>query len=162
MFDQGKVVLEDMWCFDKGWNAVGPKDFENIWVRIKLDAMVFLSPTEGVVIDYKTGRKYGNEIKHGQQCQIYQLAALLRYPELQLIHTELWYPDVKELTRVTYTRKQGLRYLKGFNERGLEMTECTYFEPKPNGNSCMFCPYSGKEFSNKWVNKSGDCEYGVN
>lgn len=161
LFKKGVVVLEDMWCFNDGWTAVGPKDYENIWVRIKLDAMVFLSKVEGVVIDYKTGKRYGNEIKHAEQGQLYTLAAFLRYPELEKVTCEFWYLDQNEISSMTYTRNQAMRFLQRFNDRGLAMTTETLFKAKPNRNSCMFCPYGPEEHSNKWVNKSGHCKDGV-
>lgn len=160
-YKAGKVVLEDMWCFNHAWQPVGSRDFRNIWVRIKLDAFVFLTPTIGLVVDYKTGKKFGNEIKHAQQCQLYQLAAFMRYPQLEHVYTELWYPDVKELTRMGFTRNQGEKFFKGFNERGIKMTSATEFPAKPSRTACMFCGYGPEESSNKWVNKNGACDVGV-
>ena len=160
-FHVEQVELENMWCFDSDWNPVPSNDFANTWVRIKLDAMVFPTETHGVVIDYKTGKKFGNEPKHAHQAQLYQLGAFLRYPDLQEVTTEFWYLDQDQITKMHFTRKQGLRYWRPFNTRGLKMTSETEFKPKPNGYSCRFCPYGPKETSNKWVNKSGDCQHGV-
>jgi hypothetical protein len=160
-FEADQVELENMWCFDKDWNPVPSNDFVNTWVRIKLDAMIFITPTLGVVVDYKTGRKFGNEPKHAQQAQLYQLGALLKYPELETVITEFWYLDQNEITKMRFKRKQGLSYWKPFHERGLKMTTETDFPPKPNGYSCRFCPYGPKDTSNKWVNKSGDCKDGL-
>lgn len=162
LFRQGKVTMEDMWCFSNVWNPVAPSNWEETWVRIKLDAMVHLTKKRGVVIDYKTGKKFGNEIKHGEQGQLYQLAAFLRYPELEEVIVEFWYLDKNELTQQKYTRQQGVRFLRRFDERGTRMTTDAEFKPKPSRDSCMFCPYGPKELSNKWVNKSGDCPHGVN
>lgn len=162
LFKQGKVEMEDMWCYDDAWRSIDPKNTADTWLRVKVDVIAFIEPDEAVVIDHKTGRKFGNEIKHGEQAQLYQLAAFLRYPELEKVTTEFWYLDQDDISTQTYTRKQGLRFLKRFNQRGTTFTTTTDFTPKPNQNSCKFCPYGPKEFSNKWVNKSGHCEYGVN
>lgn len=161
MFKKNKVELENMWCFNKDWNPVDKHDYKNTWVRIKIDALALTSPTEAAVIDYKSGKKFGNEIKHAQQCQLYQLGAFIKHPKLELVNTELWYFDLNELSRMKFTRKQGLRFFKSYNTRGLRMTEATSFPPKPNNHNCMFCPYGPKESSNKWVNKNGACKFGV-
>lgn len=126
-----------------------------VWLRLKLDALVHLSPTEAVVIDYKSGRKYGNEIKHGEQLQMYQLCTFLRYPELEVVHTELWYFDVDDITQKTFTRDQGLRFKRSFDGRGAKLTGCTDFPPNPNKFSCQWCRYSTKPGG------SGHCAVGV-
>lgn len=160
-YEAGKVSLEHMWCFNRDWHPVKPDDFKNTWLRIKLDALVFLTDTTGLVIDYKTGKKWGNEIKHAQQGQLYQLGAFIKYPQLEYVTTEFWYLDQNEISSMNYRRDQGLRFYNKFNKRGLEMTTDTVFKPKPNGHSCKFCPYGPEEFSNKWVNKNGACPHGV-
>lgn len=154
------LELENMWCFDEEWNVVEP-DSPHIWLRVKLDALAFLSETAAAVIDYKTGKKYGNEVKHGQQGQLYQLAAFLRYPQLEELWVEFWYLDKDEITQTHFTREKGLRLWRTFNTRASKMTTDVDFTPKPNAHSCKFCPYGPKEFSNKWVAKNGLCEDGV-
>lgn len=140
LFEKGTVYLEDEWAFDREWMPVawGAKD---AWGRLKIDALVYLEPSRAVVIDYKTGRKDGNEIKHAQQTQLYALVAFLRDPNLEEIHTELWYLDENELTRTRYTRKQAMRYLKIFDRSAKEMTTAVNFKPNPNIYTCKWCPY---------------------
>lgn len=152
LYKQGKVSLEGEWAVDENWSPVAWRS-NTAWARIKLDAFVRLSKTEGVVIDYKTGRKHGNEFKHAEQCQLYQLAAFMRYPELETIDVELWYTDQDELTHMRYTRSQGLRYFKNFNARGTALTTAVSFPPNPNIVSCRWCPYGPKG--------TGHCPVGV-
>lgn len=140
LFKEGKVGLEGEWGYDSDWMPISWKD-PDIWARIKLDAFVRLSKTHGVVIDYKTGKKFGNEVKHAEQCQLYQLAAFLRYPDLEIIDIELWYTDQNELTHMRYTRAQGMRFLKNFTERGLALTTEIDFPANPNIFSCQWCPF---------------------
>lgn len=146
----GKVSLEGEWGMDQDWE---PTEWAKAWLRLKLDAMVFLSNTEAVVIDYKTGKKFGNEIKHADQTRIYQLCAFLRYPQLEVVHTELWYLDVDELTQATFTRDQGLRFKTGLDRRGRAITTATDFPPNPNKFSCQWCQYG------PW--NGGQCTKGV-
>jgi hypothetical protein len=125
------------------------------WLRLKLDALVFLNEFEAVAIDYKTGKKFGNEIKHGEQLMLYQLATFLKYPQLEVVHTELWYLDHDLLTSVTYERERGLKFKYKWNMRGQAMTSCTKFPPNPNKYACQYCPYGAPE--NGFPNGTGDC-----
>lgn len=152
LFKEGKVSLEGEWGFTDEWEPTQWMS-SNVWARIKLDALVFLSDTEAVVIDYKTGRKFGNEIKHAEQCQLYQLATFFRYPNLQRIHTELWYLDQDDLSSMSYTREQGLRFYNNFHNRGTAITTADEFPSKPSTYACKWCPYSPRG--------SGDCPDGV-
>lgn len=150
LFQVGRVSLEGEWGMDINWE---PTDWKTAWQRLKLDALVFASETEAVVIDYKTGKRFGNEVKHGQQLQSYQLNTFLRYPKLEIVHAELWYPDVKELISQTFTRDQGLRFKRTFDERGKRLTNCTDWPANPNRFSCQWCPYG--------PDGTGHCEVGV-
>lgn len=149
---QGKVSLEGEWAVDRDWEPTAWRS-SNVWARIKLDALAHLSKTHAVVIDYKTGKKYGNEIKHAEQCQLYQLTSFLRYPQLEVIDVELWYTDLDDLTHMRYTRDQGLRFFRGFDNRGAAMTEARTFPANPNMFSCRWCPYGPRG--------TGHCTKGV-
>ena len=150
-FEAGNASLEGEWGFDKEWSIV---DWKEAWVRVKLDAMVRMTPQHAAVIDYKSGKRFGNEIKHGEQLQMYVLSTFLRYPEIEEVTAELWYLDVNELAVFHSTRERGLRLLKGFDRRGVRMTTATSFPPNPNKFSCMWCPYHPTK-------GSGDCKVGV-
>lgn len=150
-FKKGMVSLEGEWGFDKQWQ---PVDWKLAWLRVKLDANVHLSGTHTAVIDYKTGKKFGNEIKHGEQLQMYALAVFLRYPQVEHVTAELWYLDVNDLTRLDVARPIGLRQLKPFDKRGRKMTEATEFPANPNAHSCRYCPYHPAK-------GSGHCAVGV-
>lgn len=154
LYKEGKVTLEGEWGMNRAWE---PSDWKgkDTWHRSKLDGMVHLSKREAVVIDYKTGRKFGNEVKHSEQTQIYALNSFLRYPDLDLIHTELWYLDVDELTQVSYMRHQALRFKANWDRRGNAMTTETVFKPNPNIYSCQYCPYG------PWEGGTGHCKVGV-
>jgi CRISPR/Cas system-associated exonuclease Cas4 (RecB family) len=143
LYAEGKVDLEGEWGFNKDWNPVAYKS-SDCTLRVKLDAIVMLEPTWAAVIDLKTGRKNGNELKHAEQTQLYTVATLMRNPEIERVTTELWYADQNELTRVEYSRDQGLRFFKIWNERGIEMMTETLFEPNPNKYSCQFCHFGPK------------------
>jgi hypothetical protein len=146
---EGKVELEGEWAFDENWAQVDWTD-DRAWVRMKLDALVRPDATSARVIDYKTGRRMGNEVKHTEQGQLYQLGAFLRIPELTDITVEFWYVDLGEYEIKQYTRAQGMAYFDKYQKRLQAMSDCTEFKPNPNVYSCKWCPYRGNA-----------CEYGI-
>ncbi|MGZ5233761.1 MAG: DUF2800 domain-containing protein, partial [Burkholderiales bacterium] len=139
----GQVRLEEEWAFDKKWRPVdsGAKD---VWLRMKCDAVV-LAGDHAMVIDYKFGKRLGNEMKHAQQMQIYTLGVLLRYPSVDKVTVQLWYPwirrDQRNPATRTYTREEGMRYLPVYTKRGLALTEERHFKPSANIFACAKCPY---------------------
>lgn len=149
LYAEGAVTLEGEWAVDRDWNPVAWGS-STAWCRMKLDSYVQTSPTTARVIDYKTGRRVGNELKHMEQGQVYQLATFLRFPELQHITVEFWYLDIGEKDVKQYTREQGAAYFDKYHRRFSAVTECTEFQPNPNIYSCKWCPYKGNA-----------CEYGV-
>ncbi len=150
LFKAGKVSLEGEWGMNREWE---PEEYAKAWLRLKLDALVFLSPTEAIAIDYKTGRIFGNEVKHAEQLQLYQLVTFLRYPQLEVLHTELWYLDHDEIKTITYMRHQGMRFRGKWDQRGTAMTSAVDFPHNANAFSCKYCLYGRRG--------SGVCEKGV-
>lgn len=148
----GLVSCEGEWAVDKDW---APTDWKTGWHRSKVDAIVFPNPEVAVVIDYKSGKRFGNEVKHAEQTQLYALNAVLRYPKLEVVHTELWYLDVDEMASASFTRAQVLRFKANFDRRGHAMTNATSFPPNPNVWTCQYCRYGTANSG------SGDCKVGV-
>ena len=148
---EGLVSLEGQWGYDLDW-SVNP-DWNKARIRVKLDAIVFHSDEYATVIDYKTGRKFGNEIKHNEQVRFYILSSFQRFPKLQKVTGALWYLDQKEVTEMTMTRQQGLAFRQNFDRRIKDLTTATEFPPNPNKHSCKWCQYG------PW--NGGQCQKGV-
>lgn len=149
---EAKVELEGEWGFDLDWEPVGwmtPKT----WARIKLDALVHQDESSVRVIDYKTGKKWGNEIGHGQQCLLYAIGTFFRYPSVEFAQTELWYLDKGETTIKQFTRAEAMTFAPGFYKRAIAMTTCTDYEPRPSKSNCKWCSYKKGEFP--------ECAWGV-
>lgn len=139
---EGLVSLEGEWGMNRDWE---PDEWRKAWLRLKLDAMVMVDPTHAIVIDYKTGRKWGNEVKHAEQLYLYQLATFLRYPQLEHVTAELWYFDQNEVTSMTFNRRQGLHFKHNFHRRGVKATSCEDFPANPSRFACQWCPYKNTE-----------------
>ena len=141
---KGDVSLEGEWGFNKDWE---PTTWREAWMRIKADVVVTLSPKHTLVVDYKTGRRFGNEVKHAEQLQLYSLAVFVRNPYVQEVTAELWYLDLDELASLYITRNQALtKYLKYYDRRARLLTDCVRFEAKPSQSVCRYCPYKETEF----------------
>ena len=149
LYAEGHVSLEGEWGMSEDWEVTS---WNSAWLRLKLDVAVFFD-TEAVVIDYKTGRKFGNEVKHAEQLQLYALVTFLRHPKLQRVTAELWYLDQNETTRMTMTREQALRFRNSFHRRGVALTTCTDWKPNPSKFTCKWCQYG------PW--NGGQCQVGV-
>lgn len=150
LFKEGAVSLEGEWGFDKDWV---PTDWKTAQLRMKLDSCVYTSKKTAIVIDYKTGRRFGNEVKHGEQGQLYAIGTFMRDPLLEDIEVELWYLDKDELHNTHYSRIEALRYVQSFDERINKMLTAKEFPPNPNAFTCKWCPYG--------PNKGGQCPHGV-
>lgn len=152
-FMGGRASVEEEWGYTSDWEPcawMAP----NVWCRIKLDAFV-RDDVVADAFDWKTGRKFGNEIGHAGQGQLYMLGGFLRYPELEVIRTRFVYVDHGEEVKREYTRDQIPKLLNHWHERGIRMTQALVFPAKPNKINCRFCPYS--------PNGGGDrsCPWGV-
>lgn len=155
LYEQGLAIIEEDWAFTKNWTITSWTGVET-WLRMKLDICVRIDRTAWV-IDHKTGRKFNNEVKHGEQGMLYALAVFLRYPEIEKCYVEFWYHDLDDISIVQYTRQQALRFQLRFDQRFRAMTSATRFPPRPSIHTCKWCPYKPTEFGG-----TGHCKHGVN
>jgi len=152
LFAEAKVELEGEWGFTIDWGVTGWLS-PDTWARIKLDALVNEDETSARVIDYKSGKKFGNEISHAQQCLLYAIATFLRYPHFEHVQTELWYIDKGETTTKTWSREAAMVFLPGIYQRAITMTTATRFDPKPSSSACRWCSFKQGE--------EPECQWGV-
>lgn len=151
-----RVLLEENWGIANDWTSAEWMA-ANVWGRVKVDRFVFLDPekTSAELTDYKSGKKEGNEVKHGQQGQIYTVTSFMRFPSLQVVRTQFEYVDhgKRSLPKI-YTREQAMAFLPSIDRRCRELTDATLFPPKPNRINCSWCPYGPSR-------GNGHCQYGV-
>jgi hypothetical protein len=145
LFSAGQVLPEMLWCYDRDWNPCESDDWNNIYFRIKSDVTVFYDESclKALLVDFKTGKRKGNEMKHRQQLQLYCEIWYLDHPELET------YPE-------SYTRVQAMALLKRtwiprmerlFNDR--------VFKPSPTYYSCRWCPYNKRRGSGAYNKRRG-------
>lgn len=153
-YAEGNVNVEEEWGFNNEWGVTGYWD-DDVWNRTKLDLMIRLDEKAALIVDHKTGKKFGNEVKHISQGQLYVVTTFLKFPELENIRVEFWYLDHKDTTLGRdYTRAQLPRMLARWAERGNRLTTATHFPPKPNKKNCRFCNFGIEK-------GTGACPYAV-
>ncbi|WP_462167043.1 PD-(D/E)XK nuclease family protein [Pseudoalteromonas sp. GB43] len=139
-FRAGKVSLEDDWGIRKDWSPCDWDD-EELWGRAKLDGFVMENENSCVIIDYKTGKKFGNEMKHADQGLSYALHAMHRYPELDVFKVEFWYIDEGVKMIRSFNRRQLSMLLLRYHNRAVKLTTTRDFIPSANAHTCRFCEY---------------------
>lgn len=143
LYGKGIVQVEDEWGFTVDWESTGWFD-DDIWARVKLDALVMEDETSARVIDWKSGKKFGNEAKHKRQGQIYAIAAFVKYPKLEYINVEFRYIDLASdnLLESRFSREQAMRLFHSWTANAVEMTTTKNFKPKPTTFNCRFCDFN--------------------
>ena len=139
-YAEGLVEVEQKWGFGLEWEQREWSD-KDCWALVKCDVVVHGSKNAAWVIDYKTGKSRNKEVPHRQQLQLYGLATLLRYPQIEIANTSLWYTDEGKETKASYSRAQIAPLLSRWEQRAKRLTEATTFPPKANKGNCKYCSY---------------------
>lgn len=140
-YAEGLVEVEQEWTFDKSWAICEPKTPE-VWAIFKCDIVLHEGETSMRIIDWKSGRIFGNELKHGTQAMFYCIAALLRYPKLEYVEAEFSYIDHNQnAIRCTMTRAELPHFLPRLTKRALAMTTAQHFPVSPSAQNCRWCRY---------------------
>lgn len=141
MYKAKKCAPEVRLATRSDWTKSGFKEFDVTAWRGVIDALVMLSKHRAVVIDFKTGKKSGNEGKHYQQVAEYALTLALRNDNIQHFSLELWYLDSGEVSHYDATRSEILGTFQAVKNRHAKVNEAEYFYPTPTEYACRFCPY---------------------
>ena len=147
-FDWGHLrsrapIVEAKWGFDQLWD---PCNYYESWLKIKPDTTI-VTDDEVLIIDYKTGKREHNEIKHIQQLQLYLCGAAKIYPNRKMYRGEDWYLDEGKICHgKSYTQSQLDILRQRWHARGLVMTEAKEFPARPSKSNCRFCPHTTCEY----------------
>lgn len=141
LYKEGRCETERAFAMDKYWRQSDPKDFENTRYRMIADVLVHLSDDHILIIDHKTGRKDGNEIKHLNQGIEYVCVVSMLYPDAKKFTFEVWYIDKGEVLSVEFDRHDLANHISEFVKAHSELWEREVFPPTPSSQACLFCPY---------------------
>lgn len=154
-FAAGTAIVEQEWGFTNEWTPTGYHD-SDIWLRVKCDFVNYDTGIRQVDIeDWKSGKSFGNEVKHAMQGVLYGITALIKYPDAETANIRFTYADENKSTSKLFKRDQIMRLLPSWHDRAMRMTTTTRFKPKPNKINCRWCPYGPNNGGNR------KCEYGV-
>lgn len=140
LVERGATAEEDMFLNDK-WEL--HPEWNGHWLQVKQDVLVV--DDEFVLTgDWKSGKRYGNEYWHFKQMQLYSIAAWRAYPGRPVYTNELYYLDKDDCWTIDFTPKQLEAALGDFDRDVETMFNDKIFRPKPNIDTCRFCPYNNK------------------
>lgn len=135
--------LEQDWGFTALWQPTG-WFAPDIWARMKLDVF-WREGSSAHIIDHKSGRKFGNELKHSDQGLQYAVGAFKRYPTLEYAKVSFYYFDKGEVMTKAFSRDRAMVFLPRIEQRAFALTNATQEQltrPKPSKNNCKFCPHA--------------------
>ena len=145
---QKVLFVEDNWAFRRDWSLTEWNNWNECWLRVKLD-VAYVNLEHGVLvpIDHKTGRPRDDKnAEYELQLELYGLAGLLQQPEIPKASPRIWYLDEgvvypnPEVREIEYTQADVPALKKKWETRVKKMFVDKTFKPTP-GNACRWCHY---------------------
>lgn len=141
-----KAMGERSICLNRMMKPVPWDAWEEVWLRVKLDALLLLKTKKAKVrcgwfYDFKTGKVYEDD--HYDQLDLYALSVFAENEDVQELEGELWYVDQPGLIRLVrrYTRAVDLpRLTEKWLKRSLPLLSDRKFAPNP-GDHCRYCHF---------------------
>lgn len=152
------VWAEESWCFNRAWEPVEWNDWDNVWLRVKMDLCGIDAPTNVLVpVDHKTGKYREYELgTYLEQLEIYAMAGMVQHPSVIGASPRLWFLDEglehpqHQGGELYYARAELPGLKKRWEQRVRPMFEDKTFKATPN-DKCRFCAYSSS--------RGGTCKY---
>lgn len=156
------MVVEETWAFKKDWTQTVWDDWDDCWVRIKLDSAWLEDDETMIVNDWKTGKFREDDIEdYMEQLELYALAALILHPHVELVKPRLayldegmTYPETPRWTDIVFDRKDIPRLKKLWAKRVEPMLNDTIFAPRAN-KFCYNCYFK----KNNKDEGGGQCKF---
>jgi hypothetical protein len=143
-------LVEQQWGFDHNWRETGWFDRGPVktWFRSILDVALLYEDLVAEVIDWKTGKVYG---ENAEQMELFALSLMCKFKPATHVITRLVYLDAKAEQIAEYPAADK-EALQAKWERKVEpMFNDRDFIPRPN-DKCRFCDFS--------KSKGGPCRFG--
>lgn len=156
---QKSMFAEVSWGFKRDWTPTSPTNWNECFLRIKID-VGYLDPVDSEVHlrDNKTGKFRDYDVaKYMLQLDLYSAGASVMFPDYKYVvprlnYTDLGitYPDGVKQPDIILTMEEARAKRKEWDGRFKKMTADVRFPPRP-GRHCEWCPLSKA--------KGGACEY---
>ena len=98
-------------------------------------------PLEVVVADFKTGRRWGNEMAHMTQVMTYASMMLTDMPHVQDWVLQIWYLDDGSLLDRTLSTEAVEAFRRNLTAKGMELTSAYAFPANPTKQKCRWCDW---------------------
>lgn len=134
---------------DPNWRSCERSDY---WLIYIPDIHVRTKDVN-LTIDWKTGKKWGNEVKHYDQGLLYCTGEWCQRPEYDEYQFEDWYGDQKDVTAHVFTPTQLAAARVAFDKEVAAMFADLICAPRPNKIVCKYCPFGPRG--------TGACPVGV-
>lgn len=147
------AVAEVDYTVNADWEPTASDDFDNAWLRAKLDIVV---PADTLtVIDVKTGQQRTE--KHEEQGSIYGMLALERHADdYDAVDVEFWYTDSGETLPLTFELSELDKLKRDWLKKIKPMLNGRLFPKTPSKDACRYCKFrSDKVLAN---GDPGDCD----
>lgn len=131
-----RPVVEQKWAFTDKWRVT---DYfaRDTWYRAILDAGVLWPDNSFTVIDWKTGKAYG---ENKEQMEQFAIAVFSRYPQVNTLETRLEYLDTGQEQHEEFSRAQLGALRSKWEGRVAPMFNDKVFTPRPN-KGCTRCHF---------------------
>lgn len=132
------TLPEISYTVTKTWQPTFPTDWDNAWLRGKIDIEIVEEEEPLTIIDVKSGKEYPD---HESQADIYGLLGLIFHPAVPRIDFEYWYVDSGDVGRYAFERAE-LRGLKAkWKKKVAPMLNAKRFVATPSTDACRFCSF---------------------
>ncbi len=142
---RGLAIMEPRWGLDATWAPTGWWDDETwLWAKPDLVGLDIHDPagSELTIVDFKTGKSYGKQLKHMRQLLVYAAAALSRYPSVQTFSLHVWYIDEKDDSLDRQIDRGAVQSFRArIHAQGMALTSETEFPATPSPRVCNWCDY---------------------
>lgn len=135
----GEVTLEKPHYYDHNWR---PCEEEDRWLVVIPDIHVKVPGQVNLTIDEKTGKRYGNELKHYGQTELYAITAKIDDPSFETYEAELWYLDLPGTWQITFEPAKLDKAQAKLDAEVNCMMEDKLHRPNPSKATCKYCPYA--------------------
>jgi len=152
--DPDSMIIEDNWAFTKDWGPSRWDDWNNCYLRVKVD-VAERTGNHIQLTDWKTGKyRPDNHADYVEQLELYQASTLTVFahvPDLR-VTARLLYLDADKIhpTETEVTQADLPRLQKLWSTRVKPMFADKRFAPRPN-QFCRFCHFR--------KDNAGPCKY---
>lgn len=140
-------IVEQQWGFDANYRPSGWFG-ANVYYRNILDVGVLWPDNTFSVVDWKSGRPYGD---NAEQMEQFAVAVFSRYPQVHSLETRLAYVDTGQEQHEEFLRSGAAALKDKWEKRVGVLKNDKTFVPRPGGQ-CRRCPFA--------KGKGGPCSFG--